>query len=228
MSNLALVEVISKSNGNTERAQSPRLSLVRRFTPDMIEQLAKTAARGVVEGFIAQDRHDFDAASLHFSVMFQTMFPEYDSETLLKAAGSYVSALLAQSKLKDEHSDLYNRLHDERWGFVRSQLSNTCRLLDIPDSFGLETEEVWRYHAGRDDSYVKHIIEFHRVLVRRLTGGEAGFKELAGLYTTGLAFHDQHSLYGVKRGIEVMELYFRILFDAMSGTTREMIPATSG
>ncbi len=209
MSNLALVEVISKSNGNTERAQSPRLSLVRRFTPDMIEQLAKTAARGVVEGFIAQDRHDFDAASLHFSVMFQTMFPEYDSETLLKAAGSYVSALLAQSKLKDEHSDLYNRLHDERWGFVRSQL-------------------VWRYHAGRDDSYVKHIIEFHRVLVRRLTGGEAGFKELAGLYTTGLAFHDQHSLYGVKRGIEVMELYFRILFDAMSGTTREMIPVTSG
>jgi hypothetical protein len=228
LSNLAIVEEISKPNGNAVQMQSARLPFVRRFTPDRIEQLAKTAARGVVEGFIAQDRHDFDAASLHFSVMFQTMFPEYDSERLLKASESFVSALLTQSKLKDEHFDLYNRLHDERWGFVRSQLSNTCRLLDIPDSFGLETEEVWRYHAGRDDTYVKHIIEFHRVLVRRLTGSEAGFKELAGLYTTGLAFHDQHSVYGVKRGIEVMELYFRILFDAMGGTTREMIPATSG
>lgn len=228
MSSLAIVEEISKPNGNTDQVPQAKLSLVRRLTPERVEQLAKTAARGVVEGFIAQDRHDFDAASLHFSVMFQTMFPEYDSERILKASESYVSALLAQSRLKDENSDLYNRLHDERWGFVRSQLSNTCRLLDIPDSFGLETEEVWRYHAGRDDSYVKHIIEFHRVLVRRLTGSEAGFKELAGLYTTGLAFHDQHSLYGVKRGIEVMELYFRILFDAMGGTTREMIPTTSG
>lgn len=225
---MTVVEELSKPNDNVEQTRSARLPFVRRFTPERIEQLAKTAARGVVEGFIAQDRHDFDAASLHFSVMFQTMFPEYDSERLLKASESYVSALLTQSKLKDEHSDLYNRLHDERWGFVRNQLSNTCRLLDIPDSFGLETEEVWRYHAGRDDTYVKHIIEFHRVLVKRLTGSETYFKELAGLYTTGLAFHDQHSVYGVKRGIEVMELYFRILFDAMSGMTREMIPVTSG
>src|SRR6266567_3302745 len=125
MSNLVVVEEISKSSRNTEQAQSARLPLLRKLTPDVIEQLAKTAARSVVEGFIAQDRHDFDAASLHFSVMFQTMFPEYDSETLLKAAGSYVSALLTQSKLKDEHADLYNRLHDERWGFsLKSHLSS--------------------------------------------------------------------------------------------------------
>lgn len=189
-----------------------------RLTPQRIEELSKIAAQSVVDGFIAQDRLDFDAASLHFSVMLQTMFPEYDSERLLKAAGAYVSALLAQSKIKDDNSNFYSRVHHESWEYVRSELQRMCRFLDLPSSFAIETEEFWRYHAARDDGYVKHIIELHRVLMMRLTGSELNFRELAALYFSGLAFHDQHTLYAIRRGREVMQLYFRILFDTINGS----------
>ena len=144
--------------------------------------------------------------------MLQTMFPEYDSERLLKASQAYVSALLTQSRLKDEHSNSFERLHDERWEYVRNELVRMSSLLGMPSSFGVETEEFWRYHAARDDVFVKHIIEFHRVLVARITGSPEYFKALAGLYFSGLAFHDEHTPYSIMMGREVMRLYYRILF----------------
>ncbi len=177
-----------------------------------LEEIADRAANSTIEGFLQQDKHDFDASSLQFSIMLQTMFPEYDSERLLKASQAYVSALLVQSRLKDEHPDSSMRLHDERWEYVRNELVRMSKLLDMPSSFGVETEEFWRYHAGRDDSFVKHIIEFHRALVPRLTGDEKYFKALAGLYFAGLAFHDEHTPFSVIMGREVMRLYYRILF----------------
>jgi hypothetical protein len=189
----------------------------RPLTRQNVEELAAVAAQNTVEGFIAQDRLDFDGSVLHWSQVFHALFPELDTEQIVKAAEAYVSALFAQSKLKDDETAPYMRLHSETWQYVRSELVRMCSLLDLPSSFGIETSDCYRYHSVNDSSYVKHMIEFHRVLMRRLTGEEKVYRELSGLYLSAVAFHDQHTVYGLKKGRELMNLYYTILFEAKYG-----------
>jgi len=189
----------------------------RPLTRQNVEELAAVASQNTVEGFIAQDRLDFDGSVLHWSQVFHALYSELDSERVVKAAEAFVSALFAQSKLKDDNSDPYVRVHSETWQYVRNELVRMCEFLNLPASFGIETSDFYRYHSIHDDSYVKHIIEFHRVLMRRLTGDERVYRELAGLYLSALSFHDQHTLYGVKKGRELMNIYYTILFEAKYG-----------
>ncbi len=166
---------------------------------------------------IAQDLNDFDASSLHFSVAFQPMFPEYDSETILKASQAYVSALFAQSKLKDDKSlSKEETLHDERWGFVRKELLRMCELLNIPQSFGNEITDFLRYHSIRDDVYIKHLLEAHRVLMKRISGSENFYREIGALYLAAVALHDRHDRDGVFLGRQIMRSYYEIIFGALS------------
>ncbi len=186
-----------------------------------IEELANRAANSTIDGFLAQDKHDFEASCLQFTIMLQTMFPGYESERLLKASQAYVSALFVQSKVKDDFPDSNDRMHDDRWEYVRSELERMCRILEIPLSFGIETEEFWRYFAGRDDqSFVKHIIELHRPLIRKLTGKESYFSVFAGLYYAGVALHNERTPYSVAVAREIMRMYFRLLFQVMAGEDR--------
>jgi hypothetical protein len=189
----------------------------RPLTRQNVEELATVASQNTVEGFIAQDRLDFDGAVLHWSQVFHALYPELDSEQVVKGAEAFVSALFAQSKLKDDNADPYVRVHSETWQYVRNELVRMCGFLNLPASFGIETSDFYRYHSIHDDSYVKHIIEFHRVLMRRLTGEERVYRELAGLYMSALCFHDQHTIYGMKKGRELMNLYYTILFEAKYG-----------
>ena len=189
----------------------------RPLTRQNVDELAAVAAQNTVEGFIAQDRLDFDGAVLHWSQVFHALYPELDSERVVKAAEAFVTALFAQSKLKDDNSDPYVRVHSETWQYVRNELVRMCGYLNLPASFGIETSDFYRYHSIHDDSYVKHIIEFHRVLMRRLTGEESVYRELSGLYMSALCFHDKHNIYGVKKGRELMNLYYTILFEAKYG-----------
>lgn len=191
------------------------------LAPERIEELSIIASRNTIDGFMAQDQGDFDRASLHFSVVFQSLFPEFDSERMLKAAEAYVSALLTQSKLKDDNPSRENRLHDERWEMVRSQLLEMCRLLDMPSSYAQETMDLFRYHAAQDDSYVKHLLESHRLLMKRVSGSERNYRELAGLYLSAISLHDQHSQDGIVRGRELMQIYYNILFYAKSGLLKD-------
>jgi hypothetical protein len=187
------------------------------ITRQTIEELAAVAAQNTVDGFIAQDRLDFDGSVLHWSQVFHALYPELDSERVVKGAEAFVTALFAQSKLKDDNDDPYVRVHSETWQYVRNELVRMCGFLDLPASFGIETSDFYRYHSIHDDSYVKHIIEFHRVLMRRLTGQDRGYRELAGLYLAALSFHDQHTIYGVVKGKEMMSLYYKILFEMKYG-----------
>jgi len=50
--------------------------------------------------------------------------------------------------------------------------------------------------------------------MKRLTGTESVYRELAGLYLTAISFHDQHNRYGVVKGKEIMKAYYTILFEA--------------
>ena len=187
-----------------------------------ISQRSVIGANNMVDGMIAQDLNEFDAASLHFSVAFQPMFPEYDSERILKAAAAYVSALFAQSKLKDDKSlSREETLHDERWGFVRREMLRMCELLEIPTSFGNETTDFLRYHAIRDDVYIKHLMEAHRVLMKRVAGRENYYREITGLYLAAVALHDRHDRDGVMLGRQIMKSYYDIIFDAMRNNHRE-------
>lgn len=185
-----------------------------------IEELANIAAHNTIDGFIAQDRLDFDGAVLHWSQVFHTLYPELDSDRIVKAAEAFTSALFAESKLKDDNADPYLRVHHEKWQYVRDELVRMCALLDMPASFGIETSDSYRYHSVRDDSYIKHTIESHRVLMRRLTGTERGSRVLAGLYVSATDLHDLHTQYAVKKGRELMKLYYTILFEVKFGMTK--------
>ncbi len=143
------------------------------------------AAENIVEGMLAQDREDFETACFHFSLFLRPAFPEYDGERIFKAAEAYTNALFAQSKLKDDKSQSREEtLHDERWEPVRSDLLRMCAILNMPKSFAIETAEWFRYHAIRDDAYVKHLLEAHRIYLKRVLGNDRWYRELAGLYLT--------------------------------------------
>lgn len=212
MVELAVVEEILKLVETRQTIQSVQQTRVQTLTSARIEELSAIAAQNTIDGFIAQDRYDFDAASLHFSVVFQTLFPEFDSERILKAAEAYVSALFAQSKLKDDNFDKTEKLHDRRWEFVQNELLRMCGLLGLPSSYAIETCNLYRYHSVRDDCYVKHLLESHRVLLKRIAGNDSYYREIAGLYLSAIAFHDKHSQFGVTKGRELMQLYYNIIF----------------
>ena len=206
---------IEKSKSDIPQLTSQIISLTRADDRSVI------GANNMVDGMIYQDLNDFDASSLHFSVAFQPMFPEYDSERILKAATSYVSALFAQSKLKDDKSlSREETLHDERWTFVRHELTRMCDLLDIPKSFANETTEFLRYHSIRDDVYMKHLLEAHRVLMKRISGSESFYREITGLYLAAVAMHDRHDKSGIALGRQIMKNYYDIIFEAMRGKLR--------
>jgi hypothetical protein len=197
------------------------LSTIQRpLTRQNIDELATVAAHNTVDGFIAQDRLDFDGAVLHWSQVFHTMCPELDSERVVKAAEAFTIALFAESKLKDDNADPYTRVHDEKWQYVRDELVRMSHLLDLPSSFGIETCDSYRYHAVNDDAYLKHTLESHRVLLKRLTGSERAYRVLAGLYVSATGLHDLHNKYAIKKGRELMVFYYKILFDAKYGLTQ--------
>jgi hypothetical protein len=214
---LTVTQQIMESPKSHGQALAAIRIIERPLTRQNVDELAAIAAQNTVEGFIAQDRLDFDGAVLHWSQVFHALYAELDSERVVKAAEAFVSALFAQSKLKDDNSDPYVRVHSDTWQYVRNELVRMCEFLNLPASFGIETSDFYRYHSIHDDSYVKHIIEFHRVLMRRLTGEELVYRELAGLYLSALSFHDKHTLYGVKKGRELMNTYYTILFEAKYG-----------
>jgi hypothetical protein len=183
-------------------------------SPERIDELSDLAAENIVEGMIAQDREDFETACFHFSLALRPVFPEYDGERIFKAAEAYTNALFAQSKLKDDDKSLPKEetLHDDRWEPVRSDMIRMCDILDMPKSYGTETVEWFRYHAIRDDAYVKHLLETHRVYLKRVLGNDRYYRELAGLYIAAVALHDKHERQAVSLGKDLMRTYFGIIF----------------
>jgi len=199
-------------------------------TPERIDELAELAADNTVEGMIAQDREDFETACFHFSLALRPAFPEYDGERIFKAAEAYTNALFAQSKLKDDDKRLPKEatLHDERWEPVRSDMLRMCNLLGMPKSYATETVEWFRYHAIRDDAYVKHLLETHRVFLKRVLGNDRYYRELAGLYLAAVALHDKHERQVVSLGKDLMRTYFGIIFREKYGSQQKLTGELSG
>jgi len=101
--------------------------LDRFLSEEKITELAEIASQNTVDGFIAQDQMEFDRAVLHWSQVFHAIFPEFDSERVMKASEAFITALFAESKLKDNNAHPYTRVHDETWEFIRSEFSKMCR-----------------------------------------------------------------------------------------------------
>jgi hypothetical protein len=203
---------------------------VELVTPQGIEDLSETAANNMVDGMVAQDREDFETACFHFSIALRSMFPEYDGERIFKASEAYTSALFGGSKLKDDDKLLSKEetLHDDRWESVRSDLNRMCELLDIPKSYASETTEWFRYHGVRDDDYVKHLLESHRVFLKRVAGNDRFYRELSGLYLTGIALHDKHDKHVYTLGKTLMRIYFSLIFNEKYGTRSRIISVHTG
>jgi hypothetical protein len=209
---------VKDSKAHVEAMATLRV-IARPFTGQSIEELAVIAAHNTVDGFIAQDRLDFDGAVLHWSQVFHSLLPELDSERVVKAAEAFTGALFAESKLKDDNADPYFRVHNEKWQYVRDELARMCMFLGLPLSFGIETCDSYRYHAVNDDAYLKHTLESHRVLLKAVTGSERGYRVLAGLYISATGLHDLHTAYAIKKGRELMKFYYIILLEAKYGMT---------
>ena len=184
-----------------------------------IQQLVSIAAQSTVQGFVAQDLMDFDDCVLQWAHVFHTFCPDLDSERVVKAAEAYTNALWVESKIKDDSQDPYQRVHDEQWQRVRDEMEKMCEFLEFPSSFASETCDCYRYHAVSDDSYVKHLLEAHRVMLKRLTGTDRGYRILAGLYLTAFGLHDlrPRTKYILKKALELMKFYYTFLFEAMYG-----------
>ena len=216
------VEKIQNSRTEPSPYKTPSADVsIQLVTPERIEELSALAAENLVEGMLAQDREDFETACFHFSLFLRPAFPEYDGERIFKAAEAYTNALFAQSKLKDDKSQSKEEtLHDERWEPVRSDLLKMCAILNMPKSFAIETADWFRYHAIRDDAYVKHLLEAHRVYLKRILGNDRWYRELAGLYLTAVALHDKHDKQVITLGKDLMRLYFGIMFREKYGSTQ--------
>src|SRR6266566_838935 len=155
--------------------------LDRFLSEEKITELAEIASQNTVDGFIAQDQMEFDRAVLHWSQVFHAIFPEFDSERVLKASEAFITALFAESKLKDDNADPYTRVHDEKWEFIRNEFSKMCRLLNLPASFGIETTNAYRYLAIKESSkleifFASCAMEFNRktaVISSELAGSTA-------------------------------------------------------
>lgn len=194
-------------------------SMQQLVTSERVDELSDLAAENIVEGMIAQDREDFETACFHFSLAFRPSFPEYDGERIFKAAEAYTNALFAQSKLKDDKSlSKEETLHDDRWEPVRSEMIRMCDLLNLPKSFATETIDWFRYHAVRDDAYVKHLLEAHRIYLKRVLGNDRFYRELTGLYLAGVALHDKHERQVIQLGKDLMRIYFAIMFREKYGS----------
>jgi hypothetical protein len=180
-----------------------------------IEEIVQICAQNTVEGMLAQDLDDFDGACFHFALSLRPLFPEYENEKILKACEAFTSSLFAQSKIKDDQSlSKEEIIHDDRWEYVRNELIKMCDILDIPKSYANETTDWFRYHGVRDDAYVKHLLEAHRALVKRVTGDDTWYREVAGLYMCAVALHDKHQEEAILRGREIMVSYFDIILRA--------------
>ncbi len=142
-----------------------------------------------MEGMLAQDREDFETACFHFSLLLRPAFPEYDGDRIFRASEAYTNALFGM-----------------------------CAILDIPKSFAIETVEWFRYHAIRDDAYVKHLLEAHRVYLKRVVGNDRWYRELSGIYLTAVGLHDKHDKKVVRLGKDLMGLYYGIMFREKYGS----------
>src|SRR5712692_8625037 len=214
-----MVEKVHGSRTEPYKAASIDISL-QLVTPERIEELSVLAAENIVEGMLAQDRGDFETACFHFSLFLRPAMRESSGERIFKAAEAYTNALFAQSKLKDDKSQSKEEtLHDERWEPVRSDLLRMCAILNMPKSFAIETAEWFRYHAIRDDAYVKHLLEAHRIYLKRVLGNDRWYRELAGLYLTAVALHDKHDRQVIGLGKDLMRLYFGIMFREKYGSS---------
>ena len=99
-----------------------------------------------------------------------------------------------------------------------------CEILDIPKSYASETSDWFRYHGIRDDDYVKHLLESHRVFLKRVVGNDRFYRELSGLYLTGIALHDKHDKHVFSLGKELMRIYFNIIFKEKYGSQPKLVP----
>ena len=219
---MSTIQEFAKDSGRREQVLSTLPLLDRPLTGRSVAEIVNIAAHNTVEGFVAHDLMDFDGAVLHWSQVFHTFCPELENDRVVKAAEAYTSALFLESKIKDDHSDPYSRVHNEEWQRVRNYMIEMCALLGFPATYGSETCDSYRYHSVSDDSYVKHVLEFHRVLVKKVTGTERGYRILAGLYVSAFALHDiqPRTKYVVKKAIELMKFYYTILFDAKYGVPK--------
>src|SRR4029077_8913068 len=212
--NMVVVEEMAEAKGSS-RSQSPLLATPisaprSRFpeTPEGFRELAKHLAYSVVQGYIEHDRGHLDKSAEGFFQVYYHLFPELSPLRARRAADLYVEALVKQDEIENSETHIGTQIaEDPRWKEVNEVLREFSRTLELPDEYGDETTDYFRYHGVRDNRYVTHCLESDRICSDRVVGDGYWARILGSLLLILTDCHDKHDSTGLETGLQFATTY---------------------
>jgi hypothetical protein len=184
-------------------------------TPEELRELAKHLAYSVVQGYIEHDRGHLDKSAEGFFQVYYHLFPEFSPLRIRRAADLYVDVLVKQDEIENSEALSQNQIiEDPRWVQVNKVLREFSKTLELPEAYGDETTNYFRYHGVRDSRYVNHCLESERIFSTRVLGNDYWAKILGSLLLLLTDCHDKHDSIGLEAGLQFATRYYEIVLKA--------------
>ena len=207
--------------------QLPTVASKAPFVPKTTKEckaLAKRLAYNVVTGYVEHDRGHLDKAVEAFFQVYLHLFPDVGALRCWRAAELYVQVLVKQDEIENHPGhDSEQITGDSRWADVESHLLGFAKILDIPESYAMNTMNYYRYHGVRDNRYVSYCIESDRIINGRIIGSDYWSKILGSLYILLTDCHDKHDPIGLEVGLEFARKYYEIILRARTSASPEIL-----
>src|SRR4029077_7122720 len=113
---------------------------------------------------------------------------------------------------------------DPRWKEVNEVLREFSRTLELPDAYGDETTDYFRYHGVRDNRYVTHCLESDRIFSTRVVGDSYWARILGSLLLILTDCHDKHDSTGLETGRQFATTYYEIVLKAKAVHLQRIAP----
>jgi hypothetical protein len=184
-------------------------------TPEEFRELAKHLAYSIVQGYIEHDRGHLDKSAEGFFQVYYYLFPEFSALRTRRAADLYVEVLVKQDEIENSETHSGNQIiEDPRWNEVNEVLREFSRTLELPEAYGEETTNYFRYHGVRDSRYVNHCLESERLFSTKVLGNDYWAKVLGSLLLILTDCHDKHDSTGLEAGLQFATKYYEIVLKA--------------
>ena len=194
-------------------------------TPEEFRELAKHLAYSVLQGYIEHDRGHLDKSAEGFFQVYYHLFPELSPLRTRRAADLYVDVLVKQDEI--ENSEVHSGtqiIEDPRWNEVNEVLREFSRTLGLPEAYGDETTDYFRYHGVRDGRYVNHCLASERIFSTRVLGNDYWAKILGSLLLLLTDCHDKHDSTGLEAGLQFATTYYEIVLKAKAAQLHAVAP----
>lgn len=192
--------------------------------PVSLTETASYMAKQVIEGFIAHDTGDREAAIDSFYQVDKRQFAHLEDDKALIAARAYVDALFEKDDLELQH--LRNRdmdrdtLDKADWGPVREKFRVRAGAVGMNSEYAVATTEAWRKHKTGGDYWTPiqqaQVYELRAALQdpsypQKPKFGSSGFGPEAARYSLAIELHDMHEPSYAEQAVEVMVPYYELI-----------------